>query len=46
MRNTQFSIWVINSIITTFAFIYCNAIGIKHRLISVNDLISDLNLHS
>ena len=32
----NFSIWVINSITTVFVVIYCNTIGIKHRLISVN----------
>ena len=35
--------WVIDGIATAFAFIYYNAIGIKHRLISVN-IISDLTL--
>ena len=36
IRNTYFNLWVINGIATAFAFIYCNAIGIKHSLISAD----------
>ena len=46
VRNTQFSMWIINIVTTSAAFIYFNTVRIKHGSITVNSIVLGLALHS